>query len=330
MLAAGCRAASQAPTGTPATTSPVTTSPVTTSPVTTSWANADFDELDRFLTDTATDAFRVVERGEVVHEWYRSSPTYARDIASAQKSVLSLLVGRAIGDGLFTVDTPVDDLLGNGWTPHGRTAEITVAHLLTMTSGLDDQRAVVAEPGTTWIYSAAFSALFDVLTTTTGRSLDDIADDWLFGPAGATTARYRARPNFPVTPVGLVATASDLTAIGQLVVDGNQPGLPDDWLDRSFTPIGRANEAYGLLWWLNGQESLRLPGVAAARPGALIPSAPVDLVAALGRDDQKLYVSRDLELVVARLGGKANPDVRAALSGFDEQLWAQLTALRTA
>ncbi len=63
-----------------------------------------------------------------VHEWYRTDDTYARDIASAQKSVLSLLVGRAIGDGIIGIDTLVDDVLGPGWTPHGQTSGITVRH----------------------------------------------------------------------------------------------------------------------------------------------------------------------------------------------------------
>jgi CubicO group peptidase (beta-lactamase class C family) len=315
------------PTTPPPTTPPLTTSPLTTSPVAPAWHGAEFGELDRFLADTATEAFRIVEHGRVVHEWYRSSPTYVRDVASVQKSMLSLLVGRAVGDGLVGLDTRVDEILGTSWTSHRRTDGVSIGHLLTMTSGLDDRRNVVAEPGTTWIYSAAFSVLFDVLTTTTGRSLDELADDWLFGPAGAGTARFRRRPNFPATPVSLVAGAGDLTAIGQLVV-GARPGVSGDWLDRSFSSIGPANEAYGLLWWLNGQRSLRLPGGTAERQGALIPNAPPDLVAALGRDDQKLYVSRESGLVVARLGGSATPGVRAALSDFDERLWSLLVELR--
>ena len=44
-----------------------------------------------------------------------------------------------------------------------------------------------------------------------------------------------------------------------------------------------------------------------ARAGPLIPTAPADLVAALGKADQKLYIPRALDLVVARLGDKADP-----------------------
>ena len=61
---------------------------------------------------------------------------------------------------------------------------------------------------------------------------------------------------------------------------------------------------------------------------SLIPTAPEDLVAALGKDDQKLYVSRDLDLVVARLGGKAARRSLNALSSFDSELWTMLLELR--
>ena len=82
----------------------------------------------------------------------------------------------------------------------------------------------------------------------------------------------------------------------------------------SFAPSQPFNASYGYLWWLNGQESFMLPGpTPPARPGSLIPTAPADLVAALGKADQKLYISRALDLVVARLGDKADPESRPAL-----------------
>ena len=82
-----------------------------------------------------------------MHEWYATDDTYARDIASAQKSVLSVLIGRAIADGIVGIDTLVDDVLGSGWTSHGQTSAITVRHLLTMTSGLDDGLALDLSAG---------------------------------------------------------------------------------------------------------------------------------------------------------------------------------------
>ncbi len=323
------------PTTLPTTTSTTTstTASTTTSPSDPStnsgsapWAGADFIELDTMLAATNGEAFVILERGAVIHEWYRTDRGYARDVASPQKSVLSLLVGRAISEQLFTLRTSIDDLLGPSWTPHGQSAAITVEHLLGMTSGLDDQLAIVAEPGTTWLYSNAFARLFDVLTVTTGQSLQDLAATWLFDPVGADDADFRTRRLSGVAPVGLHCTAASLAAIGQGVLDASIPALGDDWYETSFAS-NPLNESYGALWWLNGRPSHRLPGTEQVkRPGAVISTAPADLVAALGRDDQKLYVSRRLGVVVARLGAQAYPAQRAP--SFDVDLWALLTQLR--
>lgn len=335
------------PTTTGATTAPPATS-VTSTPTTDStddpttdndaptvgpaWASADFDELDAFISSTNGTGFAVVEAGTLVHEWYRDETSARRDIASAQKSVLSLLVGRAVVDGHFATDTKVDDLIGNGWTTHGETAGITVRNLLTMTSGLDDELDVVAAPDAVWLYSGAFAVLFDVLVEATGRELDDLATDWLFGPAGAGTAAFYERRTNQFAPTGMVASISDLTSIGTWIVDQtdqqrDQPYAA--WLRASFEADQDLNDSYGSLWWLNGKESFVLPGPSGrSQPGPLIPSAPADMVAALGKDDQKLYVSRDLSLVVVRVGDRAVPEARQALSSFDDQLWSMLTRLR--
>jgi CubicO group peptidase (beta-lactamase class C family) len=301
-----------------------------TSVVAAPWSGAEFDELDEFLVATNGEAFAIVEGGVTVHEWFRTDDTYARDIASAQKSVLSLLIGRAIAEGLIGIDTLVDDVLGPAWTPHGQTSAVTVRHLLTMTSGLDDRLALVAAPGAGWLYSGAFARLFTVLSVTTGRDVDDLASEWLFEPARADDAVFYERRTDEFAPIGLRATAHDLLAIGQMVLDGSQPGLPDRWLDESFASSQPFNASYGYLWWLNGQESFMLPGpTPPARPGSLIPTGPADLVAALGKADQKLYVSRALDLVVVRLGDKADPESWPALSTFDAALWTMLDRLRT-
>jgi CubicO group peptidase (beta-lactamase class C family) len=315
---------------TPESTSTEPPSP-TTIEVAAPWSDADFGELDEFLAVTNGEAFAIVEGGVTVHEWYRTDDAYARDIASAQKSVLSLLVGRAIASGFLGIDTLVDDVIGSGWTPHGSSSAISVRHLLTMTSGLDDTLALVSEPGTAWLYSGAFAQLFTVLAVATGRVVDDLASEWLFDPAGARRATFYERRTAEFAPIGMRATARDLVAIGQVVLDGSQPGLPAGWLGQSFAPSQPFNSSYGYLWWLNGQESFMLPGpTPRARPGSLIPTAPDDLVAALGKDDQKLYISREHDLVVARLGEKADPESRPALSSFDAALWAILDRLRTA
>ena len=345
VLAAGCRTtasptATFGSTGDPTTTTtagatfatpappvPPTTAPPTTVPP--AWSGADFGRLDDFIDTTNGESLLIMEQGQVVHEWHRTDAGYRRDIASAQKSILSLIVGRAVGDGLISLDTPIDEVLGRSWTDHGQTAGITVRHLLTMTSGLDNQYEVVATPGEVWVYSNAFSSLFDVVTTVTGRALNDVATEWLFEPVGATDAIFYNRRSEQYAPIGLFTSARTLAAVGEGMRLGTIPGLPADWLTASFAPTEPQNPAYGLLWWLNGQSGFLLPGPATEpQPGSFISSAPDDLVAALGKDDQKLYFVPSLDLVVTRLGGKAVPGTVLAKSPFDNDLWALLMELR--
>ena len=63
------------------------------------------------------------------------------DVASVQKSIVSLLVGIAVKRGLFVLDDAVSSVVGSGWSraESSRESAITIRHLLTMTSGLDDQ-----------------------------------------------------------------------------------------------------------------------------------------------------------------------------------------------
>jgi len=84
------------------------------------------------------------------------------------------------------------------------------------------------------------------------------------------------------------------------------------------------NQSYGYLWWLNGENSFRLPGPASERlEGGLVPTAPADMFAALGAADKKIYIVPSLDLVVVRHGGSAG-EMMSASSSFDRQLWDML------
>ena len=93
------------------------------------------------------------------------------------------------------------------------------------------------------------------------------------------------------------------------------------------TPSQTLNRSYGYLWWLNGQPSYQLPGPQqTVFPGPLIPAAPADLIAALGKNDQKIYVVPSLGLVVVRQGNSAGAS-RLAASSFDNELWTRIMAV---
>jgi hypothetical protein len=61
-------------------------------------------------------------------------------------------------------------------------------------------------------------------------------------------------------------------------------------------------------------------------PVSIIPNAPPDLYAALGKNDQKIYVVPSQNLVIIRLGNSAG-GVTLAASDFDNTLWGKLKAI---
>jgi CubicO group peptidase (beta-lactamase class C family) len=86
------------------------------------------------------------------------------------------------------------------------------------------------------------------------------------------------------------------------------------------------NEAYGYLWWLNGKSSYHLPQTQLEFNGKLIPNAPDDLFAALGKNDQKIYIVPSKKLVIIRMGEDAGSS-NFTLSSFDNNLWEKINAL---
>ena len=80
------------------------------------------------------------------------------------------------------------------------------------------------------------------------------------------------------------------------------------------------------MWWLNGKTSYRLPQTQFQFTGPLIPNAPSDMYAALGKNDQKIYVVPSKKLVIIRMGDSAD-NSNFALSDFDNALWGKINEL---
>jgi CubicO group peptidase (beta-lactamase class C family) len=121
-------------------------------------------------------------------------------------------------------------------------------------------------------------------------------------------------------PTGLVTTPRDLAIMGQVVLDGGRKPngsqlISKAQLDAILTPTS-TNPAYGRLWWLNDSAySLNAGANTPRREGRFIPSAPSDMVSALGASDRKLFVVPSQKLIVVRTG-QAAPD-----RDFNEKLW---------
>jgi CubicO group peptidase (beta-lactamase class C family) len=106
----------------------------------------------------------------------------------------------------------------------------------------------------------------------------------------------------------------------------NTSVVSESFLKEATNTSQDINKAYGYLWWLNGKESFHLPQSQNEFSGKLIPNAPADMYAALGKNDQKIYVVPSKKLVIIRMGESAE-NSNFALSSFDNDLWGKINAL---
>jgi len=262
---------------------------------------------------------------------YGSTPEGAllEDVASQQKSFVSMLVAIAIDKGMIDVNQSVSHYIGSGWTKASpeQEAKIRVIDVLTMSSGLTTEFGYAAAPGGVFLYNTPVYAVSKrIVAAAAGQPLDVITHDWLAAPAGMSNTAWRKRPASMAdigNPTGLVTCPRDVARFGQIVLNRGKAAdgariVSEASLAAMFTRSA-ANPAYGRLWWLNGSAYTIKP-LANHVDHSLIPAAPTDLIAALGALDRKLYIVPSQRLVVVRMG-QAAPD-----KDFDQQLWLRLVA----
>jgi len=251
------------------------------------------------------------------------------DVASQQKSFVSVLVAAAVDKGLIDLSKPVSAYIGAGWSKASpdQEAGIRVIDVLTMSSGLTPEFTYAAAAGTVFFYNTPVYAVTKrIVAAAANQPLETITRDWLTAPAGMSNTTWRKRPAGSAdvgNPTGLVTSPRDAAKLGQIVLDGGRTAdgariVSEAGLKAMFTR-STTNPAYGHLWWLNGSAYAIKPMDDRVQ-GPLIPAAPADLVAALGALDRKLYVVPSRRLIVVRMG-QAAPD-----KDFDQQLWLRLAA----
>ena len=203
-------------------------------------------DSDRYRTLVQSVVIQV--DGDVVAEHYAdgSGPTVHHNGHSVTKSVMSILIGIAIADGVIPgVDATLGRLLPDRTTAMAPgMADVTLEQILTMTSGLPpdelfssrysataDWTAVTLStelaqpPGTAFAYTSSGSHLLSaILVRATGRSVLDYAREKLFDPleiatrpaadatVDLTLEAYDALPGFAwtVDPTGLHLGFGDL------------------------------------------------------------------------------------------------------------------------
>ena len=281
--------------------------------------------FDTFLEDHRTVAFLVIRRDTILYERYFKGydPSRIHTSFSMAKSVIGMLIGRAIADGLIRdVQQPVTDFVpemaAKGWD------KVTLEQVLQMTSGMDfeesyvnpfgtaakfyygrrlerntTKRGLKEEPGTAFHYRSGNSQLLGLILERALRARGDqrtvtaYLNDVLWQPLGmefdASWSIDRKEGGIEKTFCCINAPARDFAKLGSLYLHkGRWQGaqlIPEEWVDRS-TRVDTSNGSaarYQYQFWLPSQEGDYM------------------MQGILG---QFVYVDPARELVMVRLGTK--------------------------
>ncbi len=260
-----------------------------------------------------TESLLVVHGGEIVFErYYRGrSPDDLADTHSVTKSFTSAVVGALVSDGTLDLDTSLASLVAAASMSEPAKHEITLRHLLTMSSGLcADGRWELCEvalhggswietilgaplrsvPGAEYTYNnGAVHLLSAVVREAAGASLGSVAAQRLFSPLGIDRYEWPSDPEGYEIPSGhLLMTPRDMAKLGLLFLrKGEWEGA--QLIDAAYVDAATARQApgrplpegvgYGFLWWVDDL----------ARPPAFF---------AGGHGGQYIYVVPALDLVV--------------------------------
>ncbi|MCX7356846.1 MAG: serine hydrolase [Alphaproteobacteria bacterium] len=286
----------------------------------------------------------VAHRGRLVleeyfHRYTRETP---HDIRSAGKTFASIMLGAAMESGApISPETPVYQLmagLGPFDNPDPRKAHMTLAHLLTHTSGLacnDNDDASpgnegvlwgqsnpnfwqytlnlpqVHEPGERYAYcSANLNLVGGALNAATHESLPELFDRIIARPLQFGPYYWNVMPNGEgYLGGGAYLRPRDLLKVGQMYLDGGvwrgQRIVSREWVERSTSPrIDISPATTGLTQ--EEFENFYSPGVdgyAWHRYGVHVGDRTVEEYEANGNGGQFLIVVPEYDLVVVFTGG---------------------------
>lgn len=280
--------------------------------------------LDTWLEDHKTVAFLVIRRDTILYERYFKGydSTQVHPSFSMAKSVVSMLIGTAIADGLISdVQQPITDFIpelkANGF------GAVTIEHVLQMTSGIDFKESYVNPfgtvakfyygrqltkytldlklkhpPGTKYEYVSGDTQLLGLLLERALRAKGDqrtvtqYLSDRLWTPLGmehsSSWSIDHKGDGIEKAFCCINAPARDFAKLGSLYLKKGQwrgqQLVPQEWVETSTKAVTTNGgvSGYRYQWWL--------------------PSSDGDFHAE-GILGQFIYVDPARELVIVRLGG---------------------------
>lgn len=224
------------------------------------------------------------------HPFHKGSELHT--IQSSTKSFMSALVGIAIARGdVSGIDATLGELLPHRNIADAEKAAITLENILMMRPGFeweedvsywdprndailvestDDwvgyllDKPLVAEQGTAFKYNSTNTQLMsEIVSTATGRSLDDYAEEHLFDPIGIKQYFWKDAPEgFKDVAGGMYFTPRDFARFGLLFArNGEWNGkqvIPTQWVKDTSTAFvadvapdsPEFDVGYGYQWWI--------------------------------------------------------------------------------
>jgi CubicO group peptidase (beta-lactamase class C family) len=303
------------------------------------WNESAVQPLKEFLRQKHTKSFMILVNGRIVMEEYFNGHTSTTSWQwnSAGKTLVATTTGIAQQEGLLNINNKVSQYLGTGWTSEPLEKEnlITIKHLLTMTSGIDDAKELIIKPnltyladaGSRWSYHNVFQKLMDVVATAGNKDFDAYFNSKLKNKIGMDGFW-----NYGLIFKIYHSNTRSMARFGLLALNHgkwkNETILNETFFNECINSSQNINPSYGYLWWLNGKSNYMVPGSQNVYQGLLVPNAPPDMVAAMGAEDQRIYVIPGKNMVVVRMGDASDPvNPGFALSGFDNALWEKINAL---
>lgn len=260
-----------------------------------------------YLKDRNGHAMLVYHRDKLVFEEYFNgwSADKPHRLASGTKSFSGAMLAAAVEDGLLKLDEKVADTIVE-WKDDARKSQITIRHLLSLTSGIyggstreaspSYARAVIIAgakfwPGQRFQYGPipyqVFGELMRRKLAEKNESVEAYLQRRVLDPIGLKPSRWVKDEDGNIhLPNGANMTAREWAKFGQFIQHRgkwqDRQIIPAEVLQECFVGTG-ANPYYGLTFWLGS----------AGRPAK-------ELIMAKGLGTQRLYIVPALDLVVVQ------------------------------
>jgi len=185
----------------------------------------------------------ILQNGKVMGEYFRKNKL-RKEIRSCSKSITSLAVGRAVDEGMFSLDDKIADYFQEflPTDPQPELLRISIKNLLTMTMGytsyilspfvrestkVDWLEYIFSErldlqPGQRFIYNNACPYLCGALIAKlSGKNYLAWMKEKFFTPLGINNPQWFTCPSGrPIALGGLFLTLDELSRFGQVCLDG--------------------------------------------------------------------------------------------------------------